>query len=95
MTHLSLGPPIALRWSCNDMRLDHDPPADAVYIWLCDLPYAFGEDLDHARRIDYAIDRKQIGIELLNLSKGVNVDDLPEREAVEKLLESHRIRLWV
>ena len=46
MRHLSLGPPMALHWSCNEMRLDHDPPADAVYIWLRDLPYAFGEDLD-------------------------------------------------
>jgi len=76
------------------MRLEYDREADAVYIWLRDLPYAFGEDLDHARRVDYAADQKPIGIELLNVSKGVNLDDLPERPAVEKLLVEHHIRVY-
>jgi uncharacterized protein YuzE len=76
------------------MRLTHDHVADAIYIVLRDEPYAFGTDLDHARHIDYGEDRKPIGIELLNVSKGVNLDDLPERAAVERLLSEHRIKMF-
>ncbi len=76
------------------MRLEYDPEADAVYIWLRELPYAFGEDLDHERRVDYAADMKPIGIELLDVSKGVNLDDLPQRHDVERLLEQHHIRVY-
>lgn len=75
------------------MRFEHDREADATYIWLRDLPYAFGVDLDHSRRIDYADDQRPIGIELLNVSKGVNVDDLPEQSTVTRLLEAHGIRV--
>jgi uncharacterized protein YuzE len=74
------------------MEFEYDPEADAVYIRLRDLPYAFGEDLDHARRIDYAADQKPIGIELLNVSHGVNLADLPARPEVDRLLAAHGIR---
>ena len=76
------------------MRLEHDPDADAIYIHLRDLPYAFGEDLDHERRIDYAADGQPIGVELLCVSQGVNVDDLPEKEAITRLLEEHNIKVF-
>jgi uncharacterized protein YuzE len=76
------------------MRLTYDPQADAIYIWLRDLPYAFGEDLDHARRIDFAADQKPIGIELLDVSRGINLNDLPERSAVERLLEDRHFRVF-
>jgi len=76
------------------LRFAYDPKADAIYIWLRDVPSAFGENLDHARRVDYAADRQPIGVELLNASKGVDLDDLPEQAAVEKLLEEHRIQVY-
>lgn len=75
-------------------QVTYDPEADAVYIRLRDLPYAFGEDLDHARHIDYAADRKPIGVELLNVSKGVNLEDLPERSALARALEKHNIKVF-
>jgi uncharacterized protein YuzE len=76
------------------MRLEHDPDADAIYIHLHDLPYAFGEDLDRERRIDYAADGQPIGMELLCVSHGVNVDDLPEKEAITRLLEERNIKVF-
>ena len=75
------------------MRLDYDEDADAVYIYLHEAPYAFGEDLDSERRIDYAPDGKPIGIELLNVSHGVNLDGAPQREAVSPLLAQHGIKI--
>lgn len=75
-------------------KVDYDPAADAVYIRLRDLPYAFGEDLDSDRRIDYADDRLPIGVELLNVSLGVDVRDLPEPAAIGRALEDHNIKVF-
>jgi uncharacterized protein YuzE len=72
----------------DSRRVEYYQEADAIYVWLRDLPYAFGVDLDHARHIDDAEDEKPIGIELLNVSRGVNLGDLPERAA---LRESHLV----
>lgn len=69
-----------------------DPEADALYIRLADKPYAYGEDLDHERRIDYADDRTPIGIELLAVSKGVDLADLPYPNEVGRVLELAGIR---
>lgn len=77
------------------VRLEYDRDADAIYVSLRDLPYAYGEDLDHRRRIDYGTDGLPIGIELLGVSRGVNVDDLPEQDAVACLLQSHDISVKV
>ncbi|MGI8552368.1 MAG: DUF2283 domain-containing protein [Dehalococcoidia bacterium] len=76
------------------MRLEHDQDVNAVYIYLRDLPYAFGENLDLSRRIDYASDNKPLGVELLNVHRGVNLDNLPEREAIGRLLEEHKIKVY-
>ena len=38
------------------MRLEYDKEADAIYIKLSDMPYAYGKDLDDLRRIDYDAD---------------------------------------
>jgi uncharacterized protein YuzE len=75
------------------MRLSHDPDADALYIYLREAPVAFTESLDHRRNIDYDADQKPIGIEVLNVSKGVNVADLPEHDAVVRVLREHGIPL--
>jgi hypothetical protein len=35
-----------------------------------------------------------MGIELLNVSHGVDLRDLPERDAVGQLLEQHSIKIY-
>ncbi len=71
------------------MRLDDDESVNASYIELRDAPYAYGKVLDDDRSIDYGADDQPIGIELLNVHLGVNLDDIPERDAVARLLEDH------
>ena len=71
----------------------HDPQADAVYIRLSDKPYSYGEELDRERRVDYAADGTAIGVELLCVSSGVDVRDLPEQETIAGLLTKHRIKV--
>ncbi len=68
------------------MRFSHDAEADAIYITLREMPYKWGEDLDHRRRIDFGEDNKPIGIELLSVSKGIDLSDLPERATIARLL---------
>lgn len=72
--------------------VEHDPQADALYIRFNDKPYAFGEDIDHARRIDYAEDRTPIGVELLYVSHGVDLTDLPQADQLARVLREHSIR---
>ena len=76
------------------MRVEHDKDADAMYIYLSNRPYAYGKDLDAERRIDYDADDKPRGIELLCVSHGVIVDDLPHASEVEQLLRDWNIRAY-
>jgi uncharacterized protein YuzE len=76
------------------MELTYDREADAMYIRLRDLPYAYGEDLDHERLIDYAADGTPIGVELLCVSEGVTLDFLPERDRLASLLEKHGVNVY-
>ena len=76
------------------MKIKYDVNADAVYIYLSDEPYAYGEELDAQRRIDYSVDNKPVGIELLCVSKGVSPDDLPKQEEIIAILEKSNIRVF-
>jgi len=75
------------------MELRHDAEADAIYIRLNEDTYAYGEELDPERRIDYTADGRPIGIELLCVSTGVDLRNLPEQETISKLLSKHRIKV--
>lgn len=75
------------------MNYEYDPDVNAIYIHLRDLPYAFGENLDTSRRIDYAADRLPIGIELLNVHRGVRLDRLPARDEVAEVLAECRVKV--
>jgi uncharacterized protein YuzE len=74
------------------MRYEYDSEADALYIYLPPegRAYSYGRDLDPERRIDYATDGAPIGIELLCVSHGVKLDDLPAREVVKQVLSELR-----
>lgn len=77
------------------MKFKHDVQADAAYIYLNDAPYAYGKDLDTERRIDYASDNTPVGVELLSVSKGVNLDGLPRSDEVAEVLEAKGIKIYV
>ncbi len=76
------------------MRYEYDTDADAIYIYLSDERYAFGEDLGRERRVDYAADRTPIGVELTCVSHGVDVSDLPAREEISELLARLNIKVY-
>ncbi len=61
------------------VRITHDPEAGAVYIVLRDVPVAHTKERDSDRIVDYGADGQPRGIELLNVSMGVDPDGMPER----------------
>jgi uncharacterized protein YuzE len=72
------------------LRVEYDPAADALAI---DFP-GFGPGasarvvrLDRDRALDYDVDGHLVSIELLNVSRGVNLEDLPETEVVSGALD--------
>jgi len=69
------------------MEIKYDKEADAVYIHFSNTPYAYGKDLDEERRIDYDTNGNVRGIELLCISKGVDLRDLPEANEIAELLK--------
>ncbi len=74
---------------CMAVRITHDPEADAVYVVLRDVTVAHTEELDSDRIVDYGADGQPRGIELLNVSMGVDLDGMPERDRVPVGLPGH------
>lgn len=74
------------------LRYEHDPEADALYIYLSDAPYAYGEELAPERRVDFAADGVPIGVELTCLREGVDLAGLPQAADIAALLAELRIR---
>ena len=77
------------------LAVEHDPEADALYIRLSDRPYAYGEDFGDERRVDYAADGSPIGVELLCVSLGVDLADLPRAQQIAEALKPLNIRILV
>ena len=77
------------------MELKHDKTADAIYMKLSNKPYVYGKDLDDLRRIDYDADGNPRGVELLCVSKGVNLEGLPQIDEIAGTLEAEGIRIYV
>jgi uncharacterized protein YuzE len=76
------------------MMYAYDPEANALYIHFTDKPYAFGEDLDRERRIDYAVDYTPIGVELACVRSGVNLSDLPATAEIAAMLRRLDIPIY-
>ena len=76
------------------VRVTYDRDVDAVYIYLTEKPYAYGRNLDEDRRVDYDVEGKPRGVELLSVKFGINLDDLPERDKIAAALEPYRFRIY-
>lgn len=76
------------------MKYKYDRDADAIYVYLSSDKYSYGEDRDEDRRIDYSSDNKPIGVELLSVSKGVNLDSLPEADEITVILRSEGVTTY-
>jgi uncharacterized protein YuzE len=66
--------------------LTHDAEADAVYVRLAEGRVERTVPLDDLRLVDYAADSSVIGVELLDVSDGVDLRGLPSAEVIAQLL---------
>ncbi len=77
------------------MKLEYDRAHDVMYIWLGpNVERAFEVKLDDSRHIDFGDDRQPIGIELLDVSMGVETAGLPERETIDRMLNRYGIKVF-
>lgn len=60
--------------------------SDALHIALSSRAVAFTDQLDQRRYVDYAADGSPVGVDLLLVSEGVDIDQLPERDEIEAVL---------
>ncbi|MFH1663048.1 MAG: DUF2283 domain-containing protein [Chloroflexota bacterium] len=74
------------------METIYDKDIDAIYIRFSNAPYSYGKDLDEERRIDYDINGEVRGVELHCISRGVNLNGLPESSKIAKLIKDINIK---
>ncbi len=81
------------------MRLQLDPSVDALYVEFDNRPVAFTDDISRGegydRGVDYAMDDTPIGVEFLNVSRGIDLTDVPRAEEISRLLGAHNIPILV
>lgn len=76
-------------------KIEYDKEADAIYIGLNDKPVSYTKSLDDSRYIDFDAENNPIGIELLNVSSGVTVGELPFAGPLARILENSDIKVCV
>ncbi len=76
------------------MEFKYDQEADAIYFYFNSKPYAYGKELDDERRIDFSHDNIPIGVELLCISKGVNLGGLPYADEIALILKANGIMIY-
>lgn len=76
------------------MKVNYDVKADAMYVYLSNKPYAYGRDLDDWRRVDYSAEGLPVGVEILNVSEGVNVSGLPNLRKLAEAIERHGFKTY-
>jgi len=75
-------------------HIEFDKRADAIYIYFSDKPVAYTKKLDDIRYIDCASDDTPVGVELLCVSDGVDMHDLPQSEEISRLLGDKNIKIF-
>src|SRR5437016_11853373 len=75
------------------LRVKHDPVADAVWVKLREGQYAETRELDSRRLLDIAADGTVLSVELLDVSDGVDVRDLPAANEIATALQRQGLRV--
>lgn len=77
-------------------RLEHDPAADAIYVYwhhgrvakTLRLP---GEQI---RTVDYDEGGRPIGVEFLCVSHGIDLDGVPDSSTILRLADENRLKVF-
>jgi uncharacterized protein YuzE len=76
------------------MFLTYDEQADAVYVQFARNSVARTEELSDSVAVDYDADGRAVGVEFLDVSEGIDLDQVPRRAQVTKLLEERHFKIF-
>lgn len=68
------------------MQVKYDQAVDAAYVYFRRSEVQRTERLHEGTLVDYAADGEPVGVELLDVSDGVNLDGVPRATDVASLL---------
>lgn len=71
------------------MHVQYDSEADAVYVRLREpIGELKSRPVDDARIVDYDAEGQVVGVELLDASHGIDLEGLPEADAIAEAIRS-------
>lgn len=76
------------------MYLTYDETADAVYVYFERRDVDRTDQLTDRVNVDYAADGIPIGVEFLDVSLGIDLDNVPHRAEVARLLDERHFRVF-
>ena len=76
------------------MYLTYDEAADAVYVYFERRDVDHTDQLTDRVNVDYAADGTPIGVEFLDVSQGIDLDNVPHRADVARLLDERHFRVF-
>jgi|APIni6443716594_1056825.scaffolds.fasta_scaffold1103922_1 uncharacterized protein YuzE len=76
------------------MYLTYDETADAVYVYFERRDVDRTDQLTDRVNVDYAADGIPVGVEFLDVSLGIDLDNVPHRADVARLLDERHFRVF-
>jgi len=76
------------------MYLTCDEAPDAVYVYFERRDVDHTDQLTDRVNVDYAADGTPIGVEFLDVSLGIDLDSVPHRADVARLLDERHFRVF-
>lgn len=76
------------------MYLTYDEAVDAVYVYFERRDVERTDQLSERVNVDYAADGSAIGVEFLDVSLGIDLDNVPHRADVARLLDERHFRVF-
>ena len=66
--------------------ITYDRDADALYVRLSGASVARTTSLDDFRMIDYSADGAVVGVEFIDVTAGVDLEDVPFNQKIEDII---------
>lgn len=76
------------------MHLTYDESADAVYVYFTRNEVDRTEELSPQVIVDFDASGEPVGVEFLDVSDGIDLDDVPHHDQVARLLENRNLRTF-
>ncbi len=76
------------------MHLTYDEAADAVYVYFTRNEVDRTDEVSSQVYVDYDANGDPVGIEFLDVSDGIDLNDIPRRDDVARLLEGRDFRIY-